>query len=252
MAGLLRSIVVVALASLLQQALLSNPSSAANDELPSFCVSLRPQFGPLGYQKRDENLCEGLYNPSVGAAPVELLSFVAQSELPSAATPVEIGALSKAGTPLHLVGSSMVPTIYYRLDAMLSPDAPEIQYNPASVATRAGLDLSQVGFVARDPDNIKSIYLLHIGPVSAAKTERANLVIKLSALANSVAWKWDADCAPGTDDWQQLHGSIFPPGSAITIRGIDLPKTTCPIRLLVRSDGQAPRTAIWSVALGQR
>ena len=51
-------------------------SPAISQVTPSFCAKVTPAFGPLGYQVRDNGQrCEGLYEPEIGAQPIELLNL---------------------------------------------------------------------------------------------------------------------------------------------------------------------------------
>ena len=116
---------------------------------PWKCATVSPISGPLGYQHRgDGSRCEGLYEPTVSSQRIDLLNLTnaiprsgspkfAQISVPSSLTDV-------AG--LHVVGLSLVPDTFYRLDAPISPARPAM-IPTSDVIMPGGLDLSQLGFV---------------------------------------------------------------------------------------------------------
>ena len=165
---------------------------ALGQAIPAFCVTLSPQYGPFGYQKRDDNRCEGLLNPTVDAIPIELLSLTVQSQLPPPSTTVvEVGIPFKMpASGVHLVGISLVPDIDYRLDVNMTNSRPKFEYHLSEIVSQVGLDLSQIGLVARVSDTVWPVYIGMLNG-SATTPARANFTVRLSMLATRVSWKWD-------------------------------------------------------------
>ena len=219
---------------------------AAGDQLPKFCVPVSPQFGPLGYQKRDDNRCEGLYNPAVSAPSIEILSATLESALPSKSAQVvtlQVPGLGVASN-IHVVGRSLVPDVDYRLDALLTLSEPILKFS-VDIAKRSGLDLSQIGFWGQEDATIVPVALeTPDTAVLSINPPKMRMIIQTALLADRIAWRWESPC---DGNWHDLPGNVFTPDAPIAIEGISLSPTSCNLTVLATAQGRVPKLATWPI-----
>jgi hypothetical protein len=239
--------------------------AAVPQTLPSLCAKVEPIGGPLGYQRRGGGQrCEGFYQPSVSGERIDLLSLTytrpknveSLSFLHIQAVVRDKPAPSDAVT-VHVVGLSLVPDTFYRLDAVLSAKAPSTTLPLSQVIGPGQLDVSQIGFVGYSSNSIVplAIQLANTSePPNSLPTLPISVTIALSTFATEVIWHWKPGCPSARPDQSssRLPGSTFLPHVPLSFPLVPLPQQMCTLEVGANPSGGPWIWAEWTVDVPQQ
>lgn len=208
---------------------------------PWKCVDVSPVSGPLGYQLRSQGArCEGLYQPSVSSQRIELINLTNAIVTNRGARFIQVGtAASLNNGGVQIVGLSLVPDTFYRLDAPIPPGR-QLMVPVADVVEPAALDFSQLGFVGYSGTVIVplNVQFLDAGqPENIVSSGSMSATISLSTFATDVLWRWKSGCqiAPSNQIWNRVSGGSFFPRSPISFDITPLPTTPCGLEVAVKT-----------------
>jgi hypothetical protein len=181
--------------------------------------------GKLGYQARDNNRCEGLYEARTSSE-FELLSFVRKKGASAIDALSEIKVLIPNFT--HSVGNiisirvrALHQKAYYQLDAQASPGN-SFSWPTTSVLDKVGLSIQDLGFLAWFPDPRGRVILplqLLDGKGETGIGDKASFVVR-SPLP--LEWmKWRIYPEQGTQkvavSWKDAGMRMIAPGQPIHV-----------------------------------
>lgn len=201
------------LAALLVQA-------AARAEPP--CMpGLRPIAGPLGYQPRGADVCEGLYQAPTSAA-FEVLSFARVLEPESGpAGPLRLLLPEGPGSDVRIQVKALREKTYYQLDTHGRP-ASVVSWPTGTVLDKAGLSMKELGYlgwVSGDGENVFVPLSVFQGvPTARVLDSPLTLIVRSPLRLEWVKWRIRSPMPRGTAeaDWRKLDGS-FPPGEPLAL-----------------------------------
>jgi hypothetical protein len=181
--------------------------------------------GQLGYQARDNNRCEGLYEARTSSE-FELLSFVKKMEVIPIDSPSTIKVLVPNFT--HSTGNiasirvrALHQNTYYQLDTRASSGT-SFSWPSAPVLDKVGLSIQDLGFLAWFPDPRGRVVLpleLLGSKGETGMNLKASLVVRSPLPLEWVKWRIYQEQGPqkGAVSWKDAGMRMIAPGQPIHV-----------------------------------
>lgn len=204
---------------------------AQNTAAEGICDSLRPVSSALGYKVRQPSVrCEGLYESTVRAVGLEVVSFVSEplefdlqrDEVIEIIGPDLSAVAGGRDMPLRVRAVALPLKTYYRMDAVLGSNA-RVDWPVADVLRPAGLEASQIGlfgWLGTEAD--KTFVPVRVARSGASGIEvstprnEAMLYLRVTSDAEEVLWRRrEGDTV---SEWHPAGGGRLRAGQTTIVR----------------------------------